>query len=97
MEAAKVAGMTKIFEYRQSLVDSETIDLHGLQVEFAMEKVQEFVGQMKQSKTSPFTIITGAGNHSKDKALIKPKVQDYVKEQGCTFEEINNGSISVKL
>lgn len=99
MEEAREKGHERIFAYRNSHLKPSEIDLHGLQLEFAMKKAEQFVDNAKAKGISPILIITGAGNHSaKDKGpLIKPEVQKMVKSKGYAFEEVNNGSISVTL
>lgn len=67
-------GQGTIFQYRNSLVPANTIDLHGLQVEYAIERFRAFLDKCKKNHVTPFIVITGAGNHSADKAQIKPKV-----------------------
>ena len=68
-------GFNAIYAYRNERNGNHTIDLHGLQVEFAMLKFESFIATALAQGRSPVVVITGAGNHSVDKALIKPKVQ----------------------
>jgi DNA-nicking Smr family endonuclease len=73
-----------------------TIDLHGLYVEEAVGFVKERLESLKNSGKT-LSIITGAGNHSKDKALIKPKIFDMIKQFGYTYTEVNEGTIDVLI
>lgn len=44
-----------------------------------------------------FEVIPGAGHHSKNKAVIKPKIIDELTNMKVRFEEKNAGSINVFL
>ena len=44
-----------------------------------------------------FEVIPGAGHHSKNKAVIKPKIIEELQRRKLTFEEKNAGSILVYL
>lgn len=89
----KEAG-EKIFQEINQKNSETIIDLHGLFVEEALEFLQERIEILKGSGKK-LEIITGAGNHSKDKALIKPKVIDLLNEKSLKFEEVKNGQIDV--
>jgi DNA-nicking Smr family endonuclease len=78
--------------------DDYTIDLHGQLVTEAMQFVEQRVEKLKENATQPLDIITGTGNHSDTNgAKIKPAVEKYLKEQGLSFTEINNGTYRVTL
>mmetsp|Transcript_14740 Transcript_14740/g.37491 ORF Transcript_14740/g.37491 Transcript_14740/m.37491 type:complete len:97 (+) Transcript_14740:214-504(+) len=94
MEKAREEQGAALFRMRNSKLEKNTIDLHGLQLEFAMRKVESFLD--KQAKPgAELLIITGAGNHSADKAKIKPAVHKTLKERKLKYEEVNNGSVKV--
>lgn len=44
-----------------------------------------------------FEVIPGAGHHSKNKAVIKPKIIEELTNMKVRFEEKNAGSINVFL
>eukprot|EP01135_Chromosphaera_perkinsii_P008578 Nk52_evm20s1401 gene=Nk52_evmTU20s1401 len=67
---------------------SNTIDLHGLHVEEALEILDYYV-----NNTYHYTlyIITGSGNHSSDgKAKLLPAVERYLENYpGCEYEDVS--------
>ena len=42
-------------------------------------------------------IITGAGNHSEDEAILKPFISDYLRKNDYSINDINHGKICVHL
>ena len=68
--------------------DQMTIDLHGLYVEEAMERLKARVEAIGRKGT--FVIIWGAGNHSEGGVRkIKPAVIDYLNAEKFQFEDDN--------
>lgn len=68
--------------------DQMTIDLHGLYVEEAMERLKARVEAIGRKGT--FIIIWGAGNHSEGGVRkIKPAVIDYLNAEKFKFEDDN--------
>jgi Smr domain/Domain of unknown function (DUF1771) len=94
MEKARDDQGNALFKMRNSKLDKHTIDLHGLQLEFAKGKLEAFLDKQAKSDAE-LLIITGAGNHSADKAKIKPEVHRMLKERKLKYEEVNNGSVRV--
>eukprot|EP01080_Neovahlkampfia_damariscottae_P006435 gene6435-10443_t len=91
----KEAGKN-IFKEMNENNDKNTIDLHGLFVEEAVEFVKERLNELKGNDVT-LSIITGAGNHSSAGALIKPKIHELLKEESLTFTEEKNGQVDVKI
>eukprot|EP00008_Paramoeba_atlantica_P010161 CAMPEP_0201489520 /NCGR_PEP_ID=MMETSP0151_2-20130828/22854_1 /ASSEMBLY_ACC=CAM_ASM_000257 /TAXON_ID=200890 /ORGANISM="Paramoeba atlantica, Strain 621/1 / CCAP 1560/9" /LENGTH=241 /DNA_ID=CAMNT_0047875139 /DNA_START=20 /DNA_END=742 /DNA_ORIENTATION=- len=78
-EAKERAGNVLFSDRNPKGVSGKNIDLHGLQVEFAMKKVEEFLSKAKKKNLKDAEIITGAGNHSTGgNAKIKPEVEKYL-------------------
>lgn len=42
-------------------------------------------------------IITGAGNHSKTTALIKPKIIEMLTNHNISYQEVKNGQIDAVI
>jgi hypothetical protein len=65
--------------------------------------VDAFRAKMKElqaKKTSEdmiFEVIPGAGHHSKNKAVIKPKIIEELQSMKVPFEEKNAGSLNVTI
>jgi len=55
-------------------------------------KLKELQGKNQETV---FEVIPGAGHHSKNKAVIKPKVIEELTNMKIKFEEKNAGSINV--
>lgn len=87
--------------------DDDTLDLHGLHVDEALEALETKMVEKstRLAYSSPFlrpspylNIITGRGIHSKyGIAKIKPAVINFLKTKGYGFEIMNHGMIRVKL
>lgn len=100
MEKLQEKAGTEIFEsLNKKYSDGLTIDLHGLHVETALKFLKERIAKLKKEGKSELTLIYGAGNHSKKDvgARIKPECQKFLKEEGLSYTEINNGSVKVSL
>lgn len=66
--------------------DNMTIDLHGLYVEEAMERLKARIETIGRKGT--FVIIWGAGNHSEGGVRkIKPAVVDYLNGEKFQFDD----------
>jgi len=80
---------------------SEEIDLHGLYLDEALDATQAFLKHWskKASGKNIVLIITGAGHHSENnKAVIRPKVEEFLKEQRLQYESVHgNGAFRVTL
>lgn len=87
----------------QNWQTSGEIDLHGLFVNEAIDAATAFLkywckkSNSKNRKT--VLVITGAGHHSSDhKAVIRPKVEELLQQQGHIYESVNgNGAFKVTL
>mmetsp|Transcript_11625 Transcript_11625/g.17615 ORF Transcript_11625/g.17615 Transcript_11625/m.17615 type:complete len:251 (-) Transcript_11625:75-827(-) len=99
MEKAKQEGNDKLFKSRNSKgLNSPTIDLHGLQVEYAIAKLDEYLAHSKKKGLKEVEVITGAGNHSgPEGAKIKPEVEKHLKSKKYKFAAEKNGSYKVTL
>lgn len=56
-----------------------TIDLHGFQVQEAMDLLERLLAYHKKDG-KPLEIITGKGLHSMGRARIRPAVEQFLKE-----------------
>jgi len=97
-EEAREAALQFMFDRANKDSDGTWVDLHGLQVEFALTKTGEFIERSKAGGKSECNVITGAGHHSGPAGpLIKPKVWDMLKDRSLRFTEVNDGEITVHL
>lgn len=83
----------------QNLAKSDTIDLHGLKVQEALDATKAFIVDKVKHKYGEIHIITGAGHHSDPKKgpVIKPAVLKLLKEQGYHPHKDNDGKFSVDV
>jgi DNA-nicking Smr family endonuclease len=87
----------------QNWQTSGEIDLHGLYLNEAIDATTAFLkhwckkSNYKNRKT--VLVITGAGHHSSDhKAVIRPKVEKLLQQQGHIYESVHgNGAFKVTL
>ena len=86
--------------------DVNKLDLHGYRLNEAQDKVKKFLkerednNKMEGATQIPLVyIITGQGHHSPNGPVIKPWVEDYLQNNGYTFEYVqgNPGMIKVNL
>ncbi|XP_028401375.1 uncharacterized protein LOC114524483 isoform X2 [Dendronephthya gigantea] len=96
----------KILESRNNdLMHTNTLDLHELHVNEAIEVLENVLEERRNERRSPnkrslsyVEVITGRGNRSRDgKPRIKPAVMDYLKRKGYRYEELNSGLYRVFL
>jgi DNA-nicking Smr family endonuclease len=76
------------------------LDLHGLYLEEALTAFRSRLAKLQASQSGNdivFEVVPGAGNHSKDEAIIKPKVIEELKGMGFSFEEKNAGTLLVTI
>lgn len=72
--------------YNQKNSKMDTCDLHGQTQETALKYVKDAIDRCKSHGLSQVKIITGKGNHSvKNKAVLKPAVQNYLTQNGYRF------------
>ncbi|KAI8907483.1 hypothetical protein DFJ77DRAFT_434622 [Powellomyces hirtus] len=91
-ELHRQAGQ-RIFESRNttsSIKDgSQTIDLHGLHPDEAVEMVEASIARLKREMfTGRVVIVTGTGNHSRgQKAKVLPAIREYLYRVGLRAQE----------
>ena len=99
MEESNKKAAAVILKHRNDGHGEHYLDLHGLYLEEALTAFREKMAVLQKSKDEiVFEVIPGAGNHSKNKAIIKPKIIEELvnnKSGNVTFEEKNAGSINV--
>lgn len=89
-----------ILNYRNNGHDENYLDLHGLYLEEALNAFKERLNLLQMKNLTNeiiFEVIPGAGNHSKNKAVIKPKVIEELQIRKLRFEEKNAGSLLVYI
>jgi DNA-nicking Smr family endonuclease len=94
-EAAQV-----ILRYRNDGHPDTYLDLHGLYLEEAVAAFHQRLELLQKKKSDEeviFEVIPGAGNHSKNKAIIKPKIIEELQVRKLRFEEKNAGTLLVYL
>eukprot|EP01117_Protostelium_nocturnum_P015545 TRINITY_DN6046_c0_g1_i2.p1 TRINITY_DN6046_c0_g1~~TRINITY_DN6046_c0_g1_i2.p1 ORF type:complete len:345 (-),score=125.66 TRINITY_DN6046_c0_g1_i2:118-1152(-) len=99
MERLQKEASNEVFAHlNEKYADKMTIDLHGQYVDPAMELLKQRIAENKAAGKTPLLVIYGAGNHSDASgAKIKPAVRKYLDDEGLTYTEVNNGSVSVPL
>ncbi|MCO5566393.1 hypothetical protein L7F22_020070 [Adiantum nelumboides] len=108
VEANEKAAET-LFNKNNAQRDVGVLDLHGLFVKEAIEKVEERIALCKKLGQKELVVIVGKGNHSKNgKAILKPMVEKYMHEyglsvtvgkpnDGCLYVEFNNKGLFLQL
>lgn len=79
---------------------SDEIDLHGLYVQEASEKVEEAIKRCKRENADHLVIIVGKGLHSPDKiAKLKPAIIELVNKYdiNCQPNTPNPGCLYVRF
>lgn len=97
MEASNKKAAEVILKHRNDEHGDHYLDLHGLYLEEALTAFREKMEVLQKSKEEiVFEVIPGAGHHSKNKAVIKPKIiEELTANKAVSFEEKNAGSINV--
>lgn len=98
MEEANAKAAAVILDHRNGGHPDNYLDLHGLYLEEALTAFRERLASLQTGNGSDeivFEVIPGAGNHSKTKAIIKPKVIEELQALNLYFEEKNAGSLLV--
>lgn len=93
---------TEIFKHHNPTypTDLSKIDLHGLLVKEAEEKVRTHIKLCKRAEISRTILITGWGNHSKDGfAKIKPAIQSLCQQEKLkvSVDTPNVGCMTVEI
>lgn len=93
MEKAQEKAARAVFEKRNKDNGSDTIDLHGLQVEGALMLATEwFEKTHKKTKGKEVNIITGKGNHSDANGpKILPAIEKLLTDRKLKFEAVPGG------
>ncbi|KAI8144815.1 hypothetical protein BJV82DRAFT_606381 [Fennellomyces sp. T-0311] len=89
-----------IFQEKNAGRSSDEIDLHGLFVKEATEKVDEALRRCQRDGQDHLTIIVGKGLHSPGQiAKLKPAIVDMVKKYNvsCTPDRPNPGCLYVEF
>lgn len=75
------------------------IDLHGLYVNEAIEKLEQRIKFIKGSNMRALSIIVGQEHHSEDEPKIKPAVEASARKNNITFhlDSKNHGRICFKF
>ncbi|KAJ2996403.1 hypothetical protein HDV02_006552 [Globomyces sp. JEL0801] len=71
--------------------DPNVIDLHGLTVKQAKERLELYSNQWALSNTGWLKIITGAGNHSKGKGKLYPAMYSFMTQRKWRTKEGGDG------
>lgn len=97
MEECNKKAAKAILKHRNAGYGDHYLDLHGLYLEEALTAFREKLIVLQKSKEEiVFEVIPGAGHHSKNKAVIKPKIiEELTANKSVSFEEKNAGSIYV--
>jgi len=100
MKEANKQASDIVFKSKNRSQPPDSIDLHLLYVDEAVERTAARLEQVRKQKGDHLIVIHGAGHHSKDnKQLIKPAVVKMLNEKGIKFKENtpNSGCIYVEL
>lgn len=100
MKEANKKAADLVFKSKNKNQPPDSIDLHLLYVEEAIERTEARLEEVRKQKGDHLIVIHGAGHHSKDnKQLIKPAVVKMLNEKGIKFKENtpNIGCIYVEL
>eukprot|EP00033_Pygsuia_biforma_P004668 GCRY01005118.1.p1 GENE.GCRY01005118.1~~GCRY01005118.1.p1 ORF type:complete len:346 (-),score=32.56 GCRY01005118.1:82-1119(-) len=74
------------------------IDLHGQLVKQALRLLEEEIHKQLAAGHTVFKVITGAGNHSCDGALIRPKVAEYLEQvKNSYITQAEKGSFVIRF
>lgn len=98
MEEANAKAAEVILQHRNGDHPVNYLDLHGLYLEEALAAFRLKLSQLQAADSADeiiFEVIPGAGNHSKNKAIIKPKVIEELRAMNLYFEEKNAGTLLV--
>lgn len=86
------------YDHNNANLPDDTIDLHGLFVKEAIQKVEAAVSRARKEKRTGLTVIVGAGNHSVDGVQrIRPAVEKWCRDRGHAYTAINQGCLSISL
>lgn len=99
-----------IFKYLNApgKISENSIDLHGLFVDEALDRLQKRVLSCKKNNVNELIVIVGQGNHSTDGPKIKPAVLEYAKcdgirhrpntpNAGCVLFEFDQSGLLMRI
>ncbi|GIY96493.1 hypothetical protein CEXT_608001 [Caerostris extrusa] len=85
-----------IFQEKNNMLASTTIDLHGLHESEAMEILQKLF--KSKYNFNYFKIITGKGNHSRNQIpVLRNSVEKYCLEKNYVFKRAKNNEGVVEI
>eukprot|EP00918_Siedleckia_nematoides_P098689 GHVU01215825.1.p1 GENE.GHVU01215825.1~~GHVU01215825.1.p1 ORF type:complete len:278 (-),score=62.95 GHVU01215825.1:1417-2250(-) len=102
MEEANMKAAKAIFNHQNPPNAADAggkIDLHGLRVEEAITILKERLEMIRkqQQQLKEVEVIAGAGHHSEGAALLRPKVNETLREMKMPFNEAMPGTFMVQL
>jgi hypothetical protein len=101
MQCYNKAAARIIFDQNNSwaLQRENKVDLHGLFVEEALEKLNETIRSFKWQGKNEIIVITGQGLHSQNGPKLKPAVITFARKQNIKFQENhpNPGCVRLRL
>lgn len=99
MDKENEMASDEIFANNNANKSSNEIDLHGLFVAEAIERLSKRISRAKQYGENSLIVIAGRGRHSENGPKIKPAVIDFAKKNRIQYEENspNSGCILFKF
>ncbi len=76
---------TKKNKYPSTIENS--LDLHGFSTTEALFAVEHFLCEAQKKNQKRVSIITGKGNRSALKPVLKPAIQDYLVQNNFSFRD----------
>lgn len=93
MESTNALAASKIFMHNNSQRPDTEIDLHGLYVPEAIERLKERVIMALNQNWHELIVIVGRGLHSEGGPKIRPAVIKFASQHGLSYELPNPGRI----
>eukprot|EP00698_Gefionella_okellyi_P023707 TRINITY_DN8173_c0_g1_i1.p1 TRINITY_DN8173_c0_g1~~TRINITY_DN8173_c0_g1_i1.p1 ORF type:complete len:624 (+),score=105.68 TRINITY_DN8173_c0_g1_i1:115-1986(+) len=98
MHRAHQQGGHEIFTQRNALVGEDSIDLHGLHVQEALEMLRLRIQEQRRRGVKQLFVITGAGKHSlAGTARVKSAVIRFCREERIRYREPQSGGLMLSL
>ncbi|KAI5074844.1 hypothetical protein GOP47_0010805 [Adiantum capillus-veneris] len=109
MAEANKKAAEALFNKHNATRDVGELDLHGLFVKEAIEKVEQRIALCKEMGRKDLVVIVGKGNHSRDgNAILKPIVEKFIQKyslsvtvgkpnDGCIYVEFDNPGLFQQL
>jgi len=74
------------------------VDLHGFHTDVALEVLANVLDYYSKSlKPQVIQVVTGAGFHSTNGAVIKPAVKEYLKKKRYSYTSVGVGAFLVTV